>query len=199
MGNAMCFSKHAPLATLGLLYLHLLFHAFFKGRSKFAKEVKPFALLYCVAWILMETYDYAQWRSRADVGLHGSRPVADGQCYGLVSIAGQLTVVPTMGTYNLMIWYKRGTGFDAFQDWDVKAHFTGVVLTAAALVLYYGAWGSIWCILAGFLLVVMDVHLLLAEASPSDDDAIFHPFAWSGARGSSKAELEGEVAMKVAP
>ena len=97
----MCFSKDAPLYALAFLYAHLLVYTLRTGRSVFAKEVKPFALLYCVAWIMMETFDYALWKARED---------GDDACYGLVNVAGVLTIVPTISVYNAMIWYKRGKG-----------------------------------------------------------------------------------------
>ena len=121
----MCFSKDAPLYALYFLYVHLFVFTFRTGRSAFAKEVKPFGLLYCVAWIMMETFDYALWKARED---------GEGACYGLVNVAGVLTIVPTIGVFNAMIWYKRGKGMQALDDWDARVFFLDVLAMGAVLV-----------------------------------------------------------------
>ena len=90
----MCFSERAPLGALAFLQLHLVIFAFLPRSTTFSRELQPFALFYCLCWIVMETFDYSLWQAHVQ-----------SRCYDLVTVSGNLTLLFTIMAINIMVWY----------------------------------------------------------------------------------------------
>lgn len=114
------------MVLLVFLWIHLLGFIFFSGSTNFGREMKPFALLFSVGWIMMETFDYALWRSREEG--------AGTSCYELVTVAGYLTVLVTSGALYAMIFYRR-KGLRSLDDWDARVYFICALALGASLVI----------------------------------------------------------------
>ena len=59
---------------------------------------------------------------------------------------------------------------------------TVAVSGLAAFMTFFAAWGSIWCITASFILLIMDGHLVAAviEQRSGRREVVAHPFALTG-------------------
>jgi hypothetical protein len=116
----MCFHPDAPFYALCWMILHLLFYGvlFPQKTSEFAKQVRMFALLFSLAWIAMEFWDYGLWKAHVR-----------GQCYDVVGISGQFTPYVVMASNNAMIWYQRGSldGVDV-RLWSLAAVAYSVII-----------------------------------------------------------------------
>ena len=119
----MCYSPEAPLYAFVFLSLHVLVYAGLAPRTAFGREVRPFALLLCVSWIGVETFDLALWQAHIQ-----------NRCFDLVTVSGTLSIMGVICAINALIWYRRGRGWAALEDWDARMWFLGACLIPTSLV-----------------------------------------------------------------